>query len=135
MEDFSFMRQPDIVNGTNIRIIMQNAKPLSFSASALDYFTFSIIAIITAYIPFFGWAFLLNYSGQWFSDRTLVNGQKISYKAGYGESLKFIFVNTLLIIITLGIYSFWFYPKMYSYIVDHISYGVADSDQNLQHRN
>ncbi|MFA5003762.1 MAG: hypothetical protein WC498_00585 [Candidatus Saccharimonadales bacterium] len=100
---------------------MQSAKPLQFQATAGSYFVFTIVTIILSYIPIFGWAFLLNYASEWFADRTEVNGRAIKYQAGYGESLKFVFVNTLLLAITLGIYSFWFYPKMYRYVVDHVS--------------
>ena len=101
---------------------MQNTKPLQFQASAGSYFLLSIISIILAYIPIFGWAYLLNYTSEWFASKSQVNGRAITYHAGYGESLKFVFVNMLLIIITLGIYSFWFYPKAYRYIADHVSY-------------
>lgn len=101
---------------------MQDARPLEFHGTAGGYFVLIIVSFILMYIPFFGWAFLLNYTSEWFADNTLVNGKKVQYKAGYGESLKFVFVNTLLMIITLGIYMFWFYPKMYRYIVDHTNY-------------
>jgi uncharacterized membrane protein YjgN (DUF898 family) len=104
---------------------MQNAKPLQFQATAGSYFVLSIVSAVCAYIPFFGWAFLLNYASEWFADKTQVNGRPIHYQAGYGESLKFIFVNTLLVIVTLGIYSFWFYPKMYRYMTEHTSYADA----------
>lgn len=56
------------------------------------------------------------------AENALVNGKKVVYKAGYGETLKFIFVNMLLLIITLGIYIFWFTPKSYRYLVDHVVY-------------
>ena len=101
---------------------MNNAKPLEFEAGALDYFILSIVSLVLVYIPFIGWAILLNYTSGWFADRTKVTGKNIEYKAGFGESLKFVFVNALLLLITLGIYSFWFYPKMYRYIVDHTSF-------------
>ena len=102
---------------------MQNTKPFSFKASAGDFFIFSIASIILVYIPIFGWAFLFNYAAKWMADRATVNDQKITYQAGYGETLKFIFINMLLVAITFGIYSFWFYPKAYAYIADHLSFG------------
>jgi hypothetical protein len=101
---------------------MQSSKPLEFHGKAGGYFLLTIISIIMVYIPFFGWAFLLNYAAGWFADNALVNGQKVEYEAGYGETLKFVFVNALLIIITFGIYSFWFYPKVYRYMADHTNY-------------
>lgn len=105
---------------------MDSIKPLSFKASAFDYFVLTILSLVLMYIPFFGWALLLNYASGWFADRTLVTGKKIGYKAGYGETLAFVFVNFLLLVITLGIYSFWFYPKLYKYVVDHTDF-VAEA--------
>jgi hypothetical protein len=101
---------------------MNAAKPLDFNAKALDYLILSFLSALLAYIPFFGWAFLLNYTSGWFADRTLVNGKKVTYSAGYGESLKFVTIGTLLVVITFGIYAFWFAPKMYHYVTDHMSY-------------
>lgn len=101
---------------------MDNQKPLQFEAGALDYFILTILSVLLIYIPFLGWAVLLNYSGSWFADRALVTGKKITFKAAFGESLKFVFVNFLLLIVTLGIYSFWFYPKLYKYMVDHVHF-------------
>lgn len=101
---------------------MNNQKPLEFSAGALDYFILTIISVVLIYIPFLGWAFLVNYSGGWFADRALVTGKKIEFKAGYGESLKFVAINAVLLVITLGIYSFWFYPKLYKYMAEHTQF-------------
>lgn len=101
---------------------MQNEKPLEFHGTAGGYFVVFLVSLVMSYIPFFGWAFMLNYVSEWFADNSLVNGKKVAYKAGYGESLKFVFVNVLLLVVTLGIYMFWFYPKLYRYVVDHVSY-------------
>lgn len=98
---------------------MESQKPLQFQASALDYFILTILSVILIYIPFIGWAVLLNYAGGWFADRAQVTGKKIEYKAGFGESLKLVTIGFLLLVITLGIYSFWFYPKVYKYMADH----------------
>ena len=101
---------------------MNSSKPLEFHGTAGGYFLLTLISIILVYIPVFGWAFLLNYASSWFADNSLVNGKKIAYSAGYGESLVFILKNALLLIVTIGIYSFWFYPKLYRYMADHVSY-------------
>lgn len=107
---------------------MQNQKPLEFHGTAGGYFILFIITLVLMYIPFFGWAFLLNYTSEWLADNSLVNGKKVKYHAGYGESLKFVFINSLLLLITLGIYTFWFYPKLYRYVVDHVGYGVESPE-------
>lgn len=98
---------------------METQKPLQFQASALDYFILTILSVILIYIPFIGWAVLLNYCGSWFADRAQVTGKKIEFKAGFGESLKLVAIGFLLLVITLGIYSFWFYPKVYKYMAEH----------------
>lgn len=104
---------------------METKKPLEFHATAGAYFILTIISMILAYIPIFGWALLVNYSGDWVAKRTIVNGRKIGFKADYIETLKFVFVGSLLLIITFGIYSFWFVPKMYTYVADHVYYEDA----------
>jgi len=101
---------------------METAKPLEFKGTAGGYFVLTILSIVLTYIPVFGWAYLLNYASGWFADNTLVNGKKVAYKAGYGESLKFMFIYGLLTVVTCGIYLFWFVPKMYRYIADHTHY-------------
>ncbi|MCA9334204.1 DUF898 family protein [Candidatus Saccharibacteria bacterium] len=101
-------------------------KPLKFSAGAGSYFVVAIVVWIATYIPIFGWAFALNFFADWLAKNSEVNGQKVHFTAGYGESLKFIFINTLLLIITLGIYTFWFVPKLYRYVADHTAYGAAE---------
>jgi len=98
---------------------METQKPLQFQASALDYFILTILSVILVYIPFIGWAVLLNYSGGWFADRAQVTGKKIEFKAGFGESLKLVTIGFLLLLITFGIYSFWFFPKVYKYMAEH----------------
>lgn len=111
---------------------MDIKKPIDFNSTAGSYFILSIITALLMYIPIFGWALLLNFASGWYADHTLVNGRKIVFKADYMESLKFILIGSILLVITLGIYIFWFTPKMYHYITEHISYEdnvapVADS--------
>lgn len=101
---------------------METAKPLDFKGTAGGYFVLVLISIVLAYIPVLGWTYLLNYAAGWFAENTLVNGRKVAYKAGYGETLKFMFLSSLLLVVTLGIYMFWFAPKMYRYIAEHTHY-------------
>src|SRR5438876_365731 len=101
---------------------METARPLEFKGTASGYFVLALISVVFSYIPILGWAFLLNYASAWYADNSLVNGKKVVYKAGYGESLMFMLLNTLLLVVTFGIYMFWFVPKMYRYVFDHIHY-------------
>ena len=98
---------------------MDSNKLLKFEGTAGGYFLVTLVSIIASYIPFFGWAFAMNFMAGWVVENSLVNGKKV---AGYGETLGFIFINSLLILVTLGIYMFWFVPKAYAYVMDHVAY-------------
>ncbi len=104
---------------------MTTSNTINFNGKAGGYFLVFLVTLIFSYIPFFGWAFALNYAAGWVMDNTTVNGKALKYSAGYGEALMFIFVNTLLLIITFGIYIFWFVPKMYRFIVGHTDFAGA----------
>ena len=97
-------------------------KPFQFSGTPMDYFIVTIVAVVTAYIPLFGWPIAFNYTNKWIMENLTVDGRKLVYSAGYGETLKFLVVNVLLIMVTFGIYVFWFGPKTYRYITDHTTY-------------
>lgn len=106
----------------NNKEVIVNNKALEFNGSVGGYFIAFLVMVLTAYIPIFGWPIGMNFFAGWLADSTLVNGKSVTYKAQYGETLKFYVVNMLLIIVTLGIYVFWFVPKLFRYIVDHTSY-------------
>ncbi len=99
-----------------------NQKQFEFTGKPLDYFVVLIISAITAYIPIFGWPIGFNYNNKWLADNVLINGRKVKYTAAYGETLKFLFVNVLLVIVTLGIYMIWFGIKSYKFIADHTEF-------------
>lgn len=101
---------------------MNNQKPIEFQASPLDFFILSVLSIILVYIPLFGWAYLLTYSGEWFAKRSRISGRGVAFHADYVENLKFLSINVLLLIVTFGIYSFWFYPKLYRYMTERVSF-------------
>ncbi len=110
---------------------MDNQKPLQFNGTAGSYFVVFIVTLITTYIPIFGWAFGFNFMANWVAENSVVNGKPVVYKAGYGETLKFIFINSLLLIITLGIYIFWFTPKCYRYAADHMHYTNSGATESV----
>jgi uncharacterized membrane protein YjgN (DUF898 family) len=108
---------------------METPKPLEFKGAPADYFLLTIVTVVFMYVPIFGWAFILNYSAAWIADKTVVNGKQVAYKADYLESLKFVFINALLLFLTFGIYSFWFVPKLYRYVTERIHYVDGASEQ------
>jgi hypothetical protein len=127
---FVFATSVAIMTIITIRgIAMNQQKALEFHGNAAGYFIVTLVNLVMTYIPFFGWAFAFNFSAKWIADNAMVNGKKVSYTATYGESLKFVSINALILIITFGIYIFWFAPKMYRYVADHTQYldeaGVA----------
>jgi Bacterial protein of unknown function (DUF898). len=87
-----------------------------------NYFVVFLVTAITSYIPIFGWPIAMNYGLAWIADNTTIGGKQIKYSAGYGETLKFLLLNMLLLIVTLGIYVFWFVPKQYRFIAAHTSF-------------
>jgi uncharacterized membrane protein YjgN (DUF898 family) len=101
---------------------MGENKTFEFHGTPGQYFVVFLVTLISAYIPIFGWPFGFNYGNKWIADNLTINGRKVKYQAGYGETLVFLLKNILLLIVTFGIYSFWFVPKSYRYILAHSSY-------------
>lgn len=101
---------------------MEAQKSFEFNGTAGGYFVVFLVTLIGAYIPIFGWPFAFNFAANWIADNSKVNGKGLKYSAGYGETLVFLLINILLVIITLGIYTFWFVPKMYRYVAAHLSF-------------
>ena len=101
---------------------MGENKTFEFHGTPGQYFVVFLVTMISAYIPIFGWPFGFNYGNEWIARNLTINGRKVKYHAAYGETLKFLLVNLLLIIITFGIYSFWYLPKQYRYILAHAGY-------------
>lgn len=102
-------------------------KSFEFKGTAGGYFVASLVALLTAYIPIFGWPISFNYFINWVADNSLIQGKKVTYTAKYGETLKFLLVNLLLLIVTFGIYTFWFVPKQYRFVADRLNFAETDS--------
>jgi uncharacterized membrane protein YjgN (DUF898 family) len=97
-------------------------KQFQFRGTAGGFFVASVITTLAAYIPIFGLPISMNYFINWIAENSLINGKEIKYTAEYGETLKFLIVGVLLIIVTFGIYAFWFGPKTYRFVADHLSF-------------
>lgn len=97
-------------------------KKFEFHGKAGGYFVVFIVTLITMYIPIIGWPIAFNFDVKWIAENTTVNGKKLTYDAGYGETLGFLLLNLLLLVVTLGIWTFWFVPRQYRFIMDHVSY-------------
>jgi len=88
-----------------------NSNPVKFNGTAGGYFVAMLVSVLTYYIIIFGWPIGFNFVAGWVVDNLEVEGKKMKYSAGYGETLGFLLINMLLLIVTLGIYSFWFFQK------------------------
>ncbi len=101
---------------------MEPQNLLTFDGKAGDYFVMVLVTTLVGWIPFFGWAFGMNYMSEWIGNHTTMGGRRLTYSAGFGETLGFVTVNALLLCITFGIYTFWFVPKTYRYFMEHTTY-------------
>jgi uncharacterized membrane protein YjgN (DUF898 family) len=101
---------------------MDAQKPIQFNATAGAYFVMTLVTFLCMYVPLFGWAYALNYVAGWHAERLRINGRPVVYQATYLESLKLVAVGAILMFVTLGIYAFWFAPKAYRYITEHMYY-------------
>jgi len=101
---------------------MAAKKPIEFNGTAGQYLQLILVTLVFMYIPLLGWAFLLNYDAGWFAQHSTINGRAIVFRASYLQTLKFVVVSALLLLITLGIYTICFVPKLYRYLTEHIYY-------------
>lgn len=99
-----------------------NQKSFAFNGTAGGFFVTYLVTILCMIVPLIGPALGLNYMLKWLADNVTIRGEKIQYAAGVGETFVFILINALLIAVTLGIYVFWYVPKVYRYIADHVSF-------------
>lgn len=107
---------------------MATSNTITFDGKAGGYFLVFLVTMIFSWIPFLGTAFVLNYSFGWMVNNLTINGKQLRYNATYGEALKFIFINTLLVMITLGIYIFWYAPKAYRFVASHSDFISAPTN-------
>lgn len=105
---------------------MQN-KSFDFVATAGGYFYIVIVATLLQFIPIIGTVIAFNMMYSWLAENSIVGGRRVVYKAGFGETLKFLLVNLLLVLVTFGIYIFWFVPKTFKYVAAHVTF--ADEAQ------
>ncbi len=96
-------------------------KQFEFTGSAGSFFINYLVSNLLSIIPFVGFALGFNYQASWFAANAKVNGKKLAYKAGFGEVWVLLFVGILLTVLTLGIYFFWFAPKVCRFVADHLT--------------
>lgn len=96
--------------------------PLSFQASAWEYFGVCVLSFLLFLIPIFGWA------GQWLImnrfiiEHLRVEGRPLKYTMTYGYALKTILGNLLMLVVTLGFGLYWLHVKQFTAIFAHAQY-------------
>jgi len=81
-----------------------------------------VVTTIAGFVPLFGSAFSLNYMAGWIADNSTVQGKEVRFNATYMEALSFTFFNLLWLVLTLGIFIFWFIPRTYRYYTKHVEF-------------
>lgn len=100
-------------------------KDFEFTATAGDIFVIFLWSILFGIISIFGAPLLMQKAGKIIASKVLVNGRSLTFNVEYGEAFVFVLVQTLLIMVTLGIYYFWFIPKSYRFMLAHTHFADA----------
>ena len=95
---------------------------ITFSGTPSSFFVMYVICLVLSLIPFVGIALAFNYQTNWLIKNLQIEGRTLIYKAELGEKFMLMFVGILLTVLTVGIYTFWFVPKVYHFIVEHTAF-------------
>lgn len=97
-------------------------KHFAFTGTPGSFAVMYIVALLLMIIPFVGFAFSFNYQNKWLLKNIKIDGRNLAYNAGFGEVWVLLFVGIILTVLTFGIYTFWFTPKLYRFVLAHTSY-------------
>ena len=75
--------------------MQDSVKPFKFNGDAVGYLVVTIVSGIMAYAIVYGWPIAFNFTANWVVENLEVNGRKLKYTSGYGETLKFLVINLL----------------------------------------
>lgn len=114
-------------------------KKFDFKMGALDYFVHGIVmallAILSIFTLFIALPWVLAYHYRWYYSFVTLDGKKLEYHATGLEILIETIIIALLTIITLGIYSFWAYPRFQRFQWTHIRVEGDINEQDLYPNN
>lgn len=97
-------------------------KPLQFSASAWNYFAVAVLCWLISWIPFFGWAAFVMIMNGFIADHLRVAGRRVRFGMTYGAALWMVTRNFLVIILTLGLGTYWVAVASWRQLYDSIEY-------------
>lgn len=107
-----------------------NNKEFEFTGTAGDFFKIFLWAILAGLFGIFGAPLAMQKTGKIITSKLKINGRDLTFDVGYWEALKFMFVQGLLVAVTLGIYYFWFLRNSYRFALEHTHFadtaGVVD---------
>ncbi|MEZ5371165.1 MAG: DUF898 family protein [Microthrixaceae bacterium] len=96
--------------------------PLRFQATAWEYVAVAVPAFLLLFVPIFGWA------GNWLLiNRFIINhlsigDRQLTYTMRYGFALKVILRHLLLLVLTLGLGTFWLHVREITAVYAHAQF-------------
>lgn len=105
---------------------MAKSKNFTFDGGAGTYVGTAILAtVITIFTLFIAYPYALVLMERWKAKHTYVKGFQLKFTGTgiglFGQWIKWL----LLVIITLGIYSFWVMPRLQKWKVEHTDFVIA----------
>lgn len=107
---------------------MNNTIKPRFDGGAATYVGTQILATIITCITFgIAYPYALVLVQRWKAKHTIINGNRARFTGAgiglFGHWIKWL----VLIVITLGIYSFWVVPRITKWVVEHIEFDLISN--------
>lgn len=105
---------------------MGKSKTFTFDGGAADYLGTAVLAfLITLFTLGFALPYAIVLRQRWRAKHTYINGRRLVF-LGTGISLFGNWIKWfLLIIVTVGIYSFWVGPRVTQWVVENTDFDAA----------
>jgi uncharacterized membrane protein YjgN (DUF898 family) len=105
---------------------MARSKNFAFDGGAASYFVTSLMALLITCFTFgVGYPWALCMKERWRCHHTFISGRRLKFTGGgaglIGEWITWL----LLLIVTVGIYSFWLVPALNRWITEHTDFADA----------
>ena len=106
--------------------IMGKSRTFKFDGGAADYLGTAILAfLVTLFTLGIALPYAIVLRQRWRAKHTIIDGQRLAF-LGTGVSLFGNWVKwLLLIIVTLGIYSFWVAPRLVKWVVENTDFAQS----------
>ena len=103
---------------------MAKSTSFTFDGGAATYWgTALLAAVITVFTLGLAYPYALVLRQRWRAKHTIVDGRRLRF-VGSGTSLFLNWIRWfLLTIVTIGIYSFWLWPRVHKWVAEHTDWG------------